>query len=134
MKKTVPGLKIIGLSSEIRRAMEGKGPEEEEEEEEEEEDEDDDEDGEGEEEEDSDDEDGEEGEDDDEDGEEDDDASEETKDGETSSINLLKTPKVTIRKVMKVATPGGGADYLVDDTPRTEKKRGRPSKAALMAR
>merc|ERR1740123_1881446 len=93
-KKVVPGLKIIGLSSEMRRAMAGQPPEDEEGEEEEEDDDED-----------------EDGEEDDESEEEDDEEEEEEEaaiEEKTPEMKLLqKTPKVTIRKVMKVATPGG---------------------------
>merc|ERR1711972_314149 len=89
-KKVVPGLKIIGLSSEMRRAMAGQPPEDEDGEEEEDDDED-------------------------EDGEENEEAEEEEaetvaaaeEEKTTPEMKLLqKTPKVTIRKVMKVSTPG----------------------------
>merc|ERR1712083_824739 len=114
-KKVVPGLKIMGLSSEMRRAMAGQPPEDEEGEEEEEDDdeeEDGEEDDESEEEEAEGDEDAEEGEDNEgEDNEEEDEEDEVEEEAvaegqKTPEMKLLqKTPKVTIRKVMKVATP-----------------------------
>ena len=106
-KKVVPGLKIIGLSSEMRKAMAGEAPSDDEEDEDEDEDaedeEDSDEDGEGE-------EDGEEGEEDEEGSDDDDEEGDEVEEvvPEPETLKLLqKTPKVTIRKVMKVDTPGG---------------------------
>merc|ERR1712012_45339 len=109
-KKVVPGLKIIGLSSEMRRAMAGQPPEDEDGEEEEDDDEDED----GEEDDESEEEDPE-GEEDAEDGEDTEEAEEEEaetvaaaeEEKTTPEMKLLqKTPKVTIRKVMKVSTPG----------------------------
>ena len=134
--QVVPGLKIIGLSSEMRRAMAGQPPEDEEGEEEEE---DDDEDEDGEEDDESEEEEAE-GDEDAEDGEENEEAEDDEEEEEqeepaaeeeqkTPEMKLLqKTPKVTIRKVMKVipatptnpttmikttlkvATPGGGTN------------------------
>ena len=132
-QKKVPGIKIIGLSSELKKAMTGEeskdGSVEDEEEEEEDEDE------------------SEEEEDEDEEEEEEEEDEEEAEEDEESSMEavVVKTPKVTIRKVMQVTTPGtgGGKD---DSTPRkmpfagaagvssTVKKRGRPSRADLALR
>merc|ERR1711936_1246055 len=101
-KKVVPGLKIIGLSSEMRRAMAGQPPEDEEGDVKEEED-------------------------------EEDEVEEEAVDEEqkTPEMKLLqKTPKVTIRKVMKVATPGGNSlppatkKSLMSEVTESGKKRG----------
>merc|ERR1712032_600077 len=53
---------------------------------------------------------------------------------------LQKTPKVTIRKVMKVATPGGTSlspatkKSLIGEVTESGKKRGRPSKAEVAQR
>merc|ERR1712130_207413 len=59
----------------------------------------------------------------------------------TPEMKLLqKTPKVTIRKVMKVATPGGSSlppatkKTLMEATTESGKKRGRPSKAEVAQR
>merc|ERR1712083_371963 len=59
----------------------------------------------------------------------------------TPEMKLLqKTPKVTIRKVMKVATPGGNSlppatkKTLTDGLTESGKKRGRPSKAEVAQR
>ena len=157
--QVVPGLKIIGLSSEMRRAMAGQPPEDEEGEEEEEdddEDEDGEEDDESEEEEAEGDEDAEEVED-NEEAEEDEEEEEEAaaEEQKTPEMKLLqKTPKVTIRKVMKVipatpttttmikttlkvATPGVSSlppatkKTLMEVTTESGKKRGRPSKAEV---
>ena len=134
-QKKVPGIKIIGLSSELKKAMTGEeskdgSVEEDEEDEEEDEDESEEEEDEDEEEED-----------------EEEDEEEEVEEDEESSLDavVVKTPKVTIRKVMQVTTPGtaGGKE---DSTPRkmpvpgsasvssTVKKRGRPSRADLALR
>merc|ERR1712158_306696 len=86
------------------------------------------------------------GEEDDESEEEDPEGEEDAEDGEektTPEMKLLqKTPKVTIRKVMKVSTPG--VNSLPPATKKTVmegggvtesgKKRGRPSKAELAQR
>ena len=124
-QKKVPGIKIIGLSSELKKAMAGEegsvedfeeDPEDDDEsEEDEEEDEDEDE--------------------------------EEAEEDDESSVEAtpvpMKTPKVTIRKVQQVTTPGssGGKE---DSTPAkvpfagsasvSVKKRGRPSRADLALR
>ena len=154
-------MKIIGLSSEMRRAMAGQPPEDEDGEEEEDDDEDED----GEEDDESEEEDPE-GEEDAEDGEENEEAEEEEaetvaaaeEEKTTPEMKLLqKTPKVTIRKVMKVilttltakiqkcskvSTPGvnslppatkktvmeGGQQSVTE----SGKKRGRPSKAEVI--
>ena len=151
-------MKIIGLSSEMRRAMAGQPPEDEDGEEEEDDDEEED----GEEDDESEEEDPE-GEEDVEDGEENEEAEEE--EAETVAAEeekttpemkfLQKTPKVTIRKVMKVisttltakiqtclkvSTPG--VNSLPPPTKKTVmeggsvtesgKKRGRPSKAEVI--
>merc|ERR1712083_240180 len=59
----------------------------------------------------------------------------------TPEMKLLqKTPKVTIRKGMKVATPGGNSlppatkKTLTDGLTESGKKRGRPSKAEVAQR
>ena len=151
-------MKIIGLSSEMRRAMAGQPPEDEDGEEEEDDDEEED----GEEDDESEEEDPE-GEEDAEDGEENEEAEEE--EAETVAAEeekttpemkfFQKTPKVTIRKVMKVisttltakiqtclkvSTPG--VNSLPPATKKTVmeggsvtesgKKRGRPSKAEVI--
>ena len=154
-------MKIIGLSSEMRRAMAGQPPEDEDGEEEEDDDEDED----GEEDDESEEEDPE-GEEDAEDGEDNEEAEEEEaetvaaaeEEKTTPEMKLLqKTPKVTIRKVMKVisttstakiqtclkvSTPGvnslppatkktvmeGGQQSVTE----SGKKRGRPSKAEVI--
>merc|ERR1712083_1181999 len=116
-KKVVPGLKIIGLSSEMRRAMAGQPPEGEEEEAEGDEDAEEGEDNEGE---------------DNEEEDEEDEVEEEAvaEEQKTPEMKLLqKTPKVTIRKVMKVATPGGNSlppatkKTLTDGLTESGKKR-----------
>merc|ERR1712037_73242 len=142
-KKVVPGLKIIGLSSEMRRAMAGQPPEDEEGDEEEE---DDDEDEDGEEDDESEEEEAEgEGDEEAEEGEENEDAEEEEEEAavqeeKTPEMKLLqKTPKVTIRKVMKVVTPGGSSlppatKKTLMEVTESGKKRGRPSKAEVAQR
>merc|ERR1712098_988208 len=135
-QKKVPGIKIIGLSSELKKAISGEGEDSKDtsiDDEEEEEDEDD-EDAEEEEDEDEDDEEGEDDQEEDEDEEEEDDVEPPPK--------VVKTPKVTIRKVQQVVTPGSGE---ANETPKkmpfagalavsTGKKRGRPSRADLAQR
>ena len=145
-------MKIIGLSSEMRRAMAGQPPEDEDGEEEEDDDEEED----GEEDDESEEEDPE-GEEDAEDGEENEEAEEEEaetvvaaeEEKTTPEMKLLqKTPKVTIRKVMKVISTTLTAKIqtcLKVSTPPTKKtviegqrvtgsgkKRGRPSKAEVV--
>jgi len=128
VKKVVPGLKIIGLSSELKKAMLSQGEEEEEE----------DEDAEDEEESNSDEEDEDESQD-------DDDEEEEDEEGDEPPQQVVKTPKVPGRKVMQVSTPGGpgvkgtpkkGAFANVEEIepPSTGKKRGRPSRQDLALR
>ena len=140
-QKKVPGIKIIGLSSELKKDWGGEDSKDtsvEDEEEEDEDDEDEDEDGEDEEEEDEGEEEDGEGEDvEDEDEDEDDESSVEALE---TPVKMLKTPKVTIKKVSQVATPGA------DSTPKkmpfagdsaytaSGKKRGRPSRADLAVR
>ena len=100
-QKKVPGIKIIGLSSELKRAMTGEDSSEQEAEEESE-------------------------------VEEVEEVEEEDTD-ESSIIETptLKTPKVTIRKVAQVSTPGSEAAASL--TPGG-KKRGRPSRSDLAVR
>jgi len=134
-QKKVPGIKIIGLSSELKKAISGEDSKDTSIDDDEEE-EDDDEDAEEEEDEDED-EDDEEGEDDQEEDEE-----EEEEDEVEPPPKVVKTPKVTIRKVQQVVTPGSGDG---NETPKkmpfagalavsTGKKRGRPSRADLALR
>ena len=128
-QKKVPGIKIIGLSSELKKAMAGETEEEEEDEDDEDEEE------------------SESDEDVEEEEEEDDD--EEEEEGEEDILDteqyqkLVKTPKVTIRKVMQVSTPGTAGSS--PETPKRSaaanaaaeasgKKRGRPSRADLAQR
>jgi len=119
----VPGIKIIGISSDFKTNLEAKNGEEGEEEDDDDEESAEDEDGSSvEDEEDS----GEEGSDDDEEG----DAASE--DFETPA-KIPKTPKVTIRKVMQESTPGGSSSKQ-DTVTSTVKKRGRPSKADILQR
>ena len=137
-QKKVPGIKIIGLSSELKKTMNGEDSKDtsvDDDEEEEEDDEDADED---EEDEDS-------GEEDDNEDEEEED--EEAEDDDNDSIDepptkIVKMPKVTIRKIAQVSTPGTGSN---ETTPKkmpfagagvmsTGKKRGRPSRADLVIR
>ena len=92
-QKKVPGIKIIGLSSELKKAMTGEESSEEEEEENESEEEEEEED---------------------------------TDDSVIIETPTLKTPKVTIRKVAQVSTPGTEAAGSIMST--GGKKRGRPSR------
>ena len=107
-QKKVPGIKIIGLSSELKRAMTGEESSEEEAEEE------------------SEVEDAEEVR----EVEEVEEVEEDTDESSIIETPTLKTPKVTIRKVAQVSTPGSEA--AVSLTPGG-KKRGRPSGAANLA-
>ena len=118
-QRKVPGIKIIGLSSELKKAMTG---EESKETSAEEEDDDEEEASEG---------------------EEEDEEKEEVEDDETDDsvietpIKTLKTPKVTIRKIAHVTTPGSSeATPLQAEAGVTSsgKKRGRPSREDLAVR
>merc|ERR1711874_284951 len=89
------------------------------------------------------DEEGEEEEEDNEEAEEDEEEEEEeaaVEEQKTPEMKLLqKTPKVTIRKVMKVATPGGSSlppatKKTLMEVTESGKKRGRPSKAEVAQR
>merc|ERR1719361_141624 len=124
-QKKVPGIKIIGLSSELKKAMAGEegsvedfeeDPEVDDESEEDEE-------------------------------EDEDEEAEEAEEYDESSVEATpvptKTPKVTIRKVQQVTTPGSSSGKE-DSTPAkvafagsasvSVKKRGRPSRADLALR
>ena len=114
-QKKVPGIKIIGLSSELKKAMTGEeskdGSVEDEEDEEEE----------------------------DEESEE-----EEDEEEYEEESPLVKTPTVTVRKVQQVSTPGTAGDKEDTSSMRmpfagstamsSVKKRGRPSRADLALR
>merc|ERR1712079_419725 len=105
-QKKVPGIKIIGLSSELKKDWGGEDSKDTSVEDEEDEDEDD----------------------------------ESSVEALETPVKMLKTPKVTIKKVSQVATPGA------DSTPKkmpfagdsaytaSGKKRGRPSRADLAVR
>merc|ERR1712079_988633 len=118
-QKKVPGIKIIGLSSELKKDWGGEDSKDTSVEDEEEED-----DGEGEDVE-------------DEDEDEDDESSVEALE---TPVKMLKTPKVTIKKVSQVATPGADSTpkkmpFVGDSTyTASGKKRGRPSRADLAVR
>merc|ERR1719500_1392746 len=120
--------------------MAGQPPEDEEGEEEEEEDDEDD-DGEEDDESEEEEAEGDEGEDNEEEDEEEEEEEAAVQEEKTPEMKLLqKTPKVTIRKVMKVATPGGNSlppatkKTLTDGLTESGKKRGRPSKAEVAQR
>jgi len=129
-QKKVPGIKIIGLSSELKKSMNGEDSKDTSiEDDDEEEDEEDDDVEEEEEEEESDE--------DDEEEEEDDDENE----ADEPPAKIVKTPKVTIRKVAHVSTPGGSNETTPKKMPfagagvmSSGKKRGRPSRADLAVR
>jgi len=137
VKKVVPGLKIIGLSSELKKAMPMQ-PEDDEMED----DAEDDEDAEDEEESNSD----EEEEDDSQDDDEEEEEGEEGEDDIEPPQKIVKSPRAQGRKVMQVSTPGGGsglkstpkkgafAKVEAIEPPSTGKKRGRPSRQDLMLR
>merc|ERR1712025_928618 len=125
-QKKVPGIKIIGLSSELKKAITGEDSKDTSVEDEEEEEDEDEEDGEEE-----------------EDDEDEDDASSVEAIEVEPPAKVVKTPKVTIRKVQYVVTPGSGAggDSAPSKMPfagagavSTGKKRGRPSRADLAIR
>jgi len=129
-QKKVPGIKIIGLSSELKKTMNGEDSKDTsiEDDDEEEEDEDDDVEEE-EEEEDSDEEDEEE------------EVDDEENEVDEPPAKIVKTPKVTIRKVAQVSTPGGSNETTPKKMPfagagvmSSGKKRGRPSRADLAVR
>jgi len=138
-QKKVPGIKIIGLSSELKKSMNGDDSKDtsvaDDDEEEEDDDDEDDDVEEEEEEEDSD----EAGDDNDEDDEEEE--AEDDNEVDEPPAKIVKTPKVTIRKVAQVSTPGGSNETTPKKMPfagagvmSTGKKRGRPSRADLAIR
>jgi len=121
-QRKVPGIKIIGLSSELKKAMAGEdskdGSIEEEEDEEEDEEESEDE------------------------AEKEAEEDEEEEEYEEESP-VVKTPAISVRKVQQVSTPGSGVDkddasskmpYAGNTAVSTVKKRGRPSRADLALR
>ena len=123
-QRKVPGIKIIGLSSELKKVMAGEDSKDgsvEEEEDEEEDEEDSEYEAEKEAEEDE----------------------EEDEEEEEEESPVVKTPAVSVRKIQQVSTPGSGGDkddasskmpYAGNTAVSTVKKRGRPSRADLALR
>merc|ERR1739842_239851 len=118
----VPGIKIIGLSSELKKSMNGEDSKDTSIEDDDEEEDDEDDDVEEEEEEEERDE-------------------EDEEEADEPPAKIVKTPKVTIRKVAHVSTPGGSNETTPKKMPfagagvmSSGKKRGRPSRADLAVR
>jgi len=129
-KKVVPGLKIIGLSSELKKAMESQDEEKEEDDEDVEDEEDS----------------NSEEEEEDEEESQDEDEGEAEEDDVEPPQKIVKAPRPAGRKVMQVSTPGTGTTLKITpkkgavekviaiETPSSGKKRGRPSRQDLMLR